>query len=147
AGIIVTPLNWRLKADEVDYCLRDSDAKAVVFEEVSAEAVAGSGKAQDIPRIAVGDAAGGSHRFADLEREAPLAPRAGATAEDISLMLYTSGTTGRPKVVPRRHRAECAAAIAHVALNQYRRVVVSLGVMPLLLTRRNISLLLHATVV
>lgn len=146
AGIIVTPLNWRLKADEVDYCLRDSDAKAVVFEEVSAEAVAGSGKAQDIPRIAVGDAAGGSHRFADLEREAPLAPRAGATAEDISLMLYTSGTTGRPKGVPRRHRAERAAAIAHVAQNQYRRGEVTLGVMPLYHTMGVRSLLSMALV-
>jgi 2-furoate---CoA ligase len=46
-------------------------------------------------------------------------------------MLYTSGTTSRPKGVPRRHRAERAAGIAHVAQNLYRRGERTLGVMPL----------------
>jgi len=46
-------------------------------------------------------------------------------------MLYTSGTTGRPKGVPRRHRAERAAALAHVAQNLYARGERTLGVMPL----------------
>ena len=46
-------------------------------------------------------------------------------------MLYTSGTTSRPKGVPRRHRAERAAAVAHVAQNLYARGERTLGVMPL----------------
>ncbi len=56
-------------------------------------------------------------------------PRAGAEAT--SMMLYTSGTTARPKGVPRRHRAERAAALAHVAQNLYRSGERTLGVMPL----------------
>ena len=48
-----------------------------------------------------------------------------------SIMLYTSGTTSKPKGVPRRHRAERAAGIAHVAQNLYRRGERTLGVMPL----------------
>ena len=43
-----------------------------------------------------------------------------ADAEAWSVMLYTSGTTARPKGVPRRQRAERAAALAHVAQNLYR---------------------------
>ena len=46
-------------------------------------------------------------------------------------MLYTSGTTAQPKGVPRRHRAERAAAIAHVAQNLYAHGERTLGVMPL----------------
>ena len=46
-------------------------------------------------------------------------------------MLYTSGTTARPKGVPRRQRAERAAALAHVAQNLYRHGERTLGVMPL----------------
>jgi 2-furoate---CoA ligase len=46
-------------------------------------------------------------------------------------MLYTSGTTARPKGVPRRQRAERAAALAHVAENKYSTGEVTLGVMPL----------------
>jgi 2-furoate---CoA ligase len=46
-------------------------------------------------------------------------------------MLYTSGTTAKPKGVPRRQRAERAAALAHVAQNLYRHGEKTLGVMPL----------------
>jgi len=46
-------------------------------------------------------------------------------------MLYTSGTTARPKGVPRRQRAERAAALAHVAQNLYGHAERTLGVMPL----------------
>ena len=46
-------------------------------------------------------------------------------------MLYTSGTTAKPKGVPRRQRAERAAALAQVAQNLYRSGERTLGVMPL----------------
>jgi 2-furoate---CoA ligase len=36
AGIIVTPVNWRASADELDYLLVDADAKALVYEPASA---------------------------------------------------------------------------------------------------------------
>src|ERR1035438_3688681 len=39
AGIIITPVNWRAKAAEIDYCVENSEAKAVIFEEVTAEAL------------------------------------------------------------------------------------------------------------
>ena len=52
-------------------------------------------------------------------------------AEAWSVMLYTSGTTARPKGVPRRQRAERAAAVAHVAQNLYGQHERTLGAMPL----------------
>ncbi len=148
AGIILTPVNWRAKADELAYCLADADARAVVFQDVSADAAAEAGAA--LPRIAVGgaarDAGGGSHRFEDLLAAAPPADLPRATADDVSLMLYTSGTTGRPKGVPRRHRAERAAAVAHVAQNLYARGERTLGVMPLYHTMGVRSLLAMALI-
>jgi len=145
-GVIVTPLNWRAKADELEYCVSDANARAVLFESVSAEAVMGAAACRTIPRIAVGGAAGGTHAFDQLLAGTPPAPLARASAEDISLMLYTSGTTGRPKGVPRRHRAERAAALAHVAQNQYGVGEVTLGVMPLYHTMGVRSLLAMALV-
>jgi 2-furoate---CoA ligase len=131
AGVIATPLNWRLKADELDFLLQDSDAKALVYEDVSAEAVATSRPAQAIPRIALDAPRAGDIDFGPIvTRNAPLVtPRAEADAW--SVMLYTSGTTARPKGVPRRQRAERAAAVAHVAQNLYRHDDRTLGVMPL----------------
>ncbi len=131
AGVILVPLNWRVKAEELDYCLEDSGAAALVYEEASAVAAAGSKRAQSVARISLGEARQGEFDFSSLvSLSAPeAAPRAGAEAW--SLMLYTSGTTSRPKGVPRRQRAERAAAIAHVAQNLYGRGERTLGVMPL----------------
>ena len=150
-GVIATPLNWRAKADEVEYCALDAEAKAVVFEAVSADAVAGSPACKKLPRVAVG-APGttaiqrGAMRFEDWVASGAPDSMPCANAEDWSLMLYTSGTTGRPKGVPRRHRAERAAALAHVAQNCYRVGERTLGVMPLYHTMGVRSLLAMALV-
>jgi 2-furoate---CoA ligase len=132
AGIIITPINWRAKADELDFCLEDSGSCAVVYQVASAQAVEASTRAAALPRICVGDgAAAGALLFESMVAEpaADATPRAGADAW--SIMLYTSGTTSRPKGVPRRHRAERAAGIAHIAQNLYRRGERTLGAMPL----------------
>jgi 2-furoate---CoA ligase len=131
-GVIVTPINWRAKPDEIDFAAKDAGAKAIAFEGVSAASASESKAGRAIKRIAIGlELDADATSFASLaRRDAPLAtPR--AAAEDWSLMLYTSGTTGRPKGVPRRHRAERAAAVAHVAQNLYGRGERTLGVMPL----------------
>ncbi|HUA56614.1 MAG TPA: AMP-binding protein [Candidatus Sulfotelmatobacter sp.] len=146
AGIVITPVNWRAKAEELEYCLADAEARALVFEEVSAPAAGGAPSAQALPRIAVGAAQGGSHRFDELLTAPPARDAPRATADDVSLMLYTSGTTGRPKGVPRRHRAERAAALAHVAQNRYASGERTLGVMPLYHTMGVRSLLAMALI-
>src|SRR4051794_16276269 len=131
AGIIITPVNWRSKADEIDFYLENAEARAVAFEEASAQAVRGSRAANALPRIAIGVPRAGEIAFEMLlERDASDAiPRASADAW--SLMLYTSGTTAQPKGVPRRQQAERAAALAHVAQNLYATGERTLGVMPL----------------
>jgi len=106
--------------------VEDAEARAIVYEDVSAEAVHAAAHAANLPQLVVGSSA-----FADmLSASAPDAVPT-ADAEDWSLMLYTSGTTSKPKGVPRRHRAERAATIAHVAQNLYRHRERTLGVMPL----------------
>jgi 2-furoate---CoA ligase len=132
AGLIVTPLNWRATTEDIAYCVADSAAVALVYEAASAPAVTKLPTAEAPHRLYVGTGDGaGATAFASLleTSAADVAPR--AHAEDWSLMLYTSGTTARPKGVPRRHRAERAAALAHVAQNLYARGERTLGVMPL----------------
>ena len=147
-GVIITPLNWRAKPDEVEYCLADSGARVLVFEAVAAEAVAGSQAAQGCVRIGVGEGVGdvATVAFASLYDGPALTGGPGAGADDVSLMLYTSGTTGKPKGVPRRHRHERAAALAHVAQNLYRSGERTLGVMPLYHTMGVRSLLAMALI-
>jgi 2-furoate---CoA ligase len=131
AGVIVTPVNWRSTAGELDFFLADAEAKALVYEDASAAATEGSQLAEQLQRIALDTAPAGAISFASLtDSDAPEA-RPRVDAEAWSVMLYTSGTTAQPKGVPRRQRAERAAAVAHVAQNLYGRGERTLGVMPL----------------
>ncbi|MBB4000280.1 AMP-binding protein [Aureimonas pseudogalii] len=130
AGLVITPLNWRAKSDEVDYALEDSEARLLVYEPVSLDAVQASVRAKDVMRWPI-EAKDRGASVAGLMAEGADAFEPRASAGDWSLMLYTSGTTSRPKGVPRRHHAERAGALAHVAQNLYRHGERTLGVMPL----------------
>ena len=133
AGIVITPINWRAKPDEVDYCIENSEACAIVYQDVSAEAVQGSKLAHRLRCVTVDRAPSNSKAMQFDGMIAGNAPDAmpRVSADAWSIMLYTSGTTSKPKGVPRRHRAERAAGVAHVAQNLYRRKERTLGVMPL----------------
>lgn len=131
-GLVFTPINWRATTEEVKFYLKDCSARAIVFQDVSADAVEGITALHSILRISIGI----PNRQAWIDFESLLneptddvSPQ--ANTDDLSILLYTSGTTSNPKGVPRCHRTERAAAIAHIAQNLYRRNEVTLGVMPL----------------
>jgi 2-furoate---CoA ligase len=142
-GIIMTPLNWHFTDEELEFCVRDCDAAAVAYEDASSGALAGSPAALATRRFSLLPDPAADISFQALS-ETGRSASPSASADDISLMLYTSGTTGRPKGVPRRHRAERASALAHVAQNRYGPGERTLGVMPLYHTMGVRSLLAMA---
>ncbi|SAL57971.1 feruloyl-CoA synthetase [Caballeronia cordobensis] len=150
-GIVIVPVNWRAKPEELDHTIADAGATVVIYEPASADAVITSEAARTTMRIGLDQVEGATCSFEELmatqeQGAAALAPRLAASADDYSVMLYTSGTTGLAKGVPRRHRHERAAALAHVAQNLYRRGERTLGVMPLYHTMGVRSLLAMALV-
>ncbi|MFY4774809.1 class I adenylate-forming enzyme family protein [Metabacillus sp. RGM 3146] len=141
-GVIYTPINFRLSAKEVEYCVNDAEAKAVVYEDASQEAVLKANFNQRPVYIGLGEVDGADIYFSELITRSPQTyEKPVIKEEDIALMLYTSGTTGKPKGVPRSHRNEYSAALAHIIQNQYREGESTLGTMPLYHTMGMRSLL------
>jgi long-chain acyl-CoA synthetase len=99
SGLYYTAVNTHFTPDEVAYVIDDSDAKAVVVDASMAEVAAhvrNADAAVDI-HIAVGGSLPTWQSFEDVLAAAGDAP----PVSDGSEMLYSSGTTGRPKAVRR----------------------------------------------
>ena len=147
-GAIFTPFNWRATSDDIAFVLADAEPHLVAFDDVTAAAVKVAAKEAALSKeslISVGDSLEGTS-FLDLLRFEPVAGPVGAEESDICLMLYTSGTTGRPKGVPRSHGAERIAASSVVAHLRYQFGDSALGVMPLFHTM-GIRVLLCSTMI
>ena len=94
AGLVALPLNTAYTADELGYQLADAGATLVVTDDTH-RSLAG-----DVPSLVVGSADWESMLAID-----PAPSDASAGAEDLAVLLYTSGTTGRPKGAMLSHRA------------------------------------------
>ena len=131
AGGVPTPVNFRLAPGELRYVLEDCGARIALAESSTLAALAEAAAGGPVRIVAVGgNAPAGAIPFDEV-----LATRPGAlpplTPDDLSLLLYTSGTTGRPKGVPRTHENHAAGAVAHVVQCGYTWGERTLGVMPL----------------
>jgi len=106
------PLNPGYRADEFEFYLDDLDARAVVVQEGVDSPVREAAAKLGIPLIELQPEADGPAGSFTLSAEVRgAADRPGeAGADDVGLVLHTSGTTSRPKIVPLRQRNLIATA-------------------------------------
>jgi O-succinylbenzoic acid--CoA ligase len=102
AGAIAVPLNVREQRPELTYVLNQCAARAIVFDAELADRLPDAYEAPALcARFAVGDACPQARRFTELlapEADGARLPEAAQVHEDeCAVVLYTSGTTGRPK--------------------------------------------------
>ncbi|MGH8717332.1 MAG: AMP-binding protein [Burkholderiales bacterium] len=108
---VCAPLNPSYCAEEFDFYLSDLGVKALIVEvgsDSTACAVARSRGVDVIELAPAGNAPAGIFSLHGNARR--VVDSRSAQGEDVALLLHTSGTTSRPKLVPLLHRNLCASA-------------------------------------
>jgi oxalate---CoA ligase len=115
AGATTAPLNPGYTADEFAFYLQDLAARLLVVEAGSSSPAVAVARKLGIPLAELVVPAGAPAGQFELRGAPGKAAHPGpAVAGDIALVLHTSGTTSRPKIVPLTHANICASA-AHIA--------------------------------
>ena len=137
AGIVVVPINWRVTAEDMEYIVNNSDAKAVIVRDEFADRVNSiKGKLSNVPAdnyVFIGkDTPDGLKNFEDVvasgeEKE----PEVKVEGKDTWILLYTSGTTGAPKGVIRSHESYIAFFLINEVEFGYTSNDYALILMPL----------------
>ncbi|MCP5029402.1 MAG: long-chain fatty acid--CoA ligase, partial [Actinomycetia bacterium] len=98
-GAIFVPLNWRLALPELEFIAGDCTPTAIVHDDGFADNAAKLAEICAIPhRISWGSSGGDAAPYEDAITAAdPLTEAVDCTHDDVLTIMYTSGTTGRPK--------------------------------------------------
>ena len=117
AGAIAAPLNPAYRAEEFAFYLSDLGARALVLAagvDTPAREVAAEQKIPVLELVVDADAPAGRFTLEPVDTVAGEDTRTGmGTAEDVALVLHTSGTTSRPKIVPLNQK-NLAASAGHI---------------------------------
>ncbi len=142
------PLNPVYSLDEFKFYMSDIQAKALIVNADMPTFAAAAAQELGIPVIALREAAGNRAGIFELDtganEDAPAFTYAGPG--DVALVLHTSGTTGRPKIVPLTHtNLTCSVSniIRSLSLEPQDRC---LNVMPLFHVHGLIGVLLTSLV-
>lgn len=130
------PLNPSYKKDEYDFYLSDLNAKALLVEKDSQSPAVAAARELGIRILELetkpDQPAGTFTIHADAASQPSKSKNAGmAGPDDVALVLHTSGTTSRPKIVPLRHKNVCASAANIQNTLSLEATDVCLNIMPL----------------
>ena len=97
AGLSYLPLNTAYRDLEVEYFLEDAQPGLMVCAPQRLAALQRLAGAQRVAHVRTLDAAGEGSLYQEARDLEPHYPVENVSADDIAVILYTSGTTGRPK--------------------------------------------------
>ena len=135
AGGVVVPMNVLLKAPEVSFYLSDSESRFLLtWEDFAAEAMKGA--PAGVTTFVVNKpgsevVADGAHPFTELMAGSPNFDMEPTSPDDTAVILYTSGTTGKPKGAELTHFNLYMNCTTSGGLFGFRHDDIGLAVLPL----------------
>jgi oxalate---CoA ligase len=129
------PLNPAYRGEEFEFYLQDLSSKAMIVEVGSTSPAIEAAKKLGVAIIVLNPLPAKGAGYFTLDTQAM--PKASpaltgpAQANDVALVLHTSGTTSRPKIVPLSQRNVCASAKNIAATTHFTKADRGLNVMPL----------------
>ncbi len=133
-GMVAVPINPRSTPVEVERMLADSGARLVLADGAAVDAVRAAAQVLENLTVVVDGPtpADGEIAFAAfLDGAVPSPPAAPADPEALAVILYTSGTSGRPRGVMLSHRALLANIEQVATLDVVSSDDVCLGLLPM----------------
>jgi long-chain acyl-CoA synthetase len=97
AGCTVVPLNVLLSGPEVTYHLQDSESKLLIAHPFFADPATKGAEGAGIPVVWAGGEVPGAPNLAPMAEKEPIGSMHATAPSDTAVILYTSGTTGKPK--------------------------------------------------
>jgi acyl-CoA synthetase (AMP-forming)/AMP-acid ligase II len=136
SGTTSAPLNPAYRADEFEFYLSDLNAKLLIVEQGSASPAVGVANklgVRVVDLVVPAGAAAGSFKLEARDGAAAAAAVQGGFSHpaDVGMVLHTSGTTSRPKIVPLSVANLCASALNISSTLQLTAKDIGLNIMPL----------------
>ncbi|MDZ7667910.1 MAG: long-chain fatty acid--CoA ligase [Gammaproteobacteria bacterium] len=129
-GAVHLALNFRLTAGELDYIIGNAEPKVMIFDAELTETVAAL--SVTVEHLIDTDGQGGESDFEGRIAQAePINEMVALEPDDTCMLMYSSGTTGRPKGVVITHGMMLWAQVNAGAPMRCTEDMVSLAVMPL----------------
>ncbi len=138
AGLVAVPINFRLMGPEIAYIVAHSEARALIVQDDLRDRI--EPLRGELATLAAGGCihfggagtpAGWQGYEALIEGSSGAAPSVQVRPEDPFALMYTSGTTGKPKGAVRNHEGNALIALATAVEFRFSRDDTALLVMPM----------------